>query len=366
VDCTTHQPTKTLSMCVWASDDATRTFHVSGGDPQTGDDADFALAPDGSTIELGMSDISVAKVANLGSGIGGTTVMRSSDSGRTWTEIDDANSEAFNDRPFLVTTPHAVVMSFTAVPGNIEVVRSTDGGRSFSEPVRVTPVNNTDTLDANGGPAYDAARHEVLIPFGSSTDPTCTSGPGGCLNVLSLATSHDEGLTWATEQVGQLPSGSGLVSMPQVSVDSGGHRYLTYSAKVAGRYHIYVQDSGPGGGWSARRLVDPEQGSGMVQWSLAGSAGHLDVAYYRSAAADAATANRSWDFVVADSRDGGRTWRTTTVARHVYVGSGDNHQPVIWDLVGLARDSHGHLITAWTDQLGNAAGATVIRVARSK
>lgn len=364
-DCTTGRPSSQLSMCVWASDDGGRSFYVSGGDPQPGDDADFAVAPDGSVLELGMTDLTVAG-NTLGTGLGGTTAMHSSDGGRTWTETDDANRQALNDRPFLVSTPHAVLMSYSAIPGNIEVVRSTDGGRTFGLPISVTPPPWTETFDGNGGPAFDSVAHQVLLPYFSSTDPTCASAPAGCFNVLSLATSSDEGLTWTTQTIGTAPSGGGLTSMPQITVDADGHRYLTYPAKVGGHNHIYVQDAAGPGAWSPPRLIDSAHGNGMVGWTWAGGHGHLDVAYYRSTATDAVTTARPWDLVVADSRDGGHTWQTATVERAAYTGSADAHQLVVWDLLGLIRDRHGHLVVAWTDDRGRPGSGTVIRTARSR
>jgi hypothetical protein len=362
-DCATRQPSTRLAMCVWASDDDGRHFHLTGGNPEAGDDADFAVAPDGSAVFVGMSDPSVGPVT-LGTGLGGSNVFRSTDNGRSWTEIAQANTTAINDRPFLLATPHEVVMSFTAIPGDIQVVRSTDGGRTWSLPIQVTPQPPNFVIEANGGPAYDATRHMLLLPNATSADPTCTSGAGACINVVGLASSTDGGRTWSQEPIVTLPRGSGLNSMPQLTVDAAGHRYLTYPARVAGHDGVYVLDSPAPGHWSRPRRIDG-QGSAIDQWTFTSGRGHLDVAYYRTGYADADGATHAWDFVVSDSRDGGRTWTTTTVARHVYTGTGSNHQLTLWDLVGITRDRHGQVVVAWTDDLGHAGGPTVVRVARS-
>jgi len=352
-----------LAMCVWASDDGGRTWRVSGGDPQAGDDADFALAPDGSVLQIGMTDYNVGP-ATLGTGLGGTTVMRSTDNGRTWTETDSANKSVINDRPFVLATPHAVLLTFTGVAGSIQVVRSTDGGKSWSLPSFVTPVVRDNTIQVNGGPVYDADRHTVLAPYVYSTNPSCASGPSGCFNVVRLAQSTDEGQTWTTEAVVQVENG-GLTSMPQATVDASGHRYMTYGALVNGDNHMFVTDATPAGSWSKPRLIDGPQASGMVSWALASGDGHLDVAYYRSAYSDAADTKRPWDFVVADSRDGGHHWQTTVVARRAYLGTGAEHQLAVWDLVGMTRTRDGRLVVAWTDYLGKRGGHSVVRVARS-
>ena len=363
-DCRTGRSSAdTLAMCVWASDDGGRTWRISGGDPQAGDDADFAVAPDGSVLQVGMNDYTFGSVTT-GTGLGGTTVMRSTDDGDTWTEKVTANDTLVNDRPFVLATPHAVLITFTNINGNISVVRSTDGGKTWSMPASVTQFVRSHTIEVNGGPVYDAGRHAVLAPYLYSTDPSCTAGASGCYNMLALATSTDDGQTWTTEPVLSVPGG-GMSSMPQVTVDATGHRYITYGGIVNGHYHVFVTDSVPGGHWSAARPVDGIQASGMLPWATAYGHGHLDVAYYRSAYGDAASTSRPWEFVVSDSRDGGRGWQTTVVAPHAYVGTGADHQLKIWDLVAMTRTASGRLVVAWTDDLGDADGASVVRVAHS-
>ena len=364
-DCQTGRPTTdTYAMCVWASDDDGRSWHISGGDPQPGDDADFALAPDGSVLELGMTDLSVGSTT-LGTGVGGTTVMRSADRGRTWSESIDANSQVINDRPFFLTTPTSVLITFTSTFGNVQAIRSTDGGRSWSRSVQVSPPVRTDTIEVNGGPTYDGTRRQLLVPYVFATDRTCASAPSGCFNVLSLATSSDDGRTWSSELIGRLPTGMGLTSMPQLTVDATGHRFLVFAGRASGHDHVYVLDSGRPGRWSPPRLVDSPQSSGMVAWSAATGRGRLDVAYYRSPGADAATVSRRWDVVLGHSSDGGRHWTTSLIHAGAYTGTGDAHQLVVWDLLGLARDRSGHLFVAWTDDQGKPGGPTVVKVARS-
>jgi hypothetical protein len=363
-DCASGKPSpSTLQMCVWASDDGGRMWQVSGGDPQAGDDADFAVAPDGSVLEIGMNDFTVGPVTT-GTGLGGTTVMRSTDNGRTWTQNTAANKSVVNDRPFVLATPHAVLMTFTNINGNIEVVRSSDGGKTWSLPSSVTTFVRAHTIEVNGGPVYDAGRHTVLAPYLYSTDPSCASGAAACFNVLALAASTDDGATWSSEPVLTVPNG-GMTSMPQVSVDATGHRYITYGGEVDGRYHVFITDSAYGGHWSAPRPIDGAQASGMLPWTIASSHGHLDVAFYRSAFGDAAATSRPWEFVVADSRDGGRSWQTSVVAPRAYVGTGADHQFKIWDLVGLTRARDGRLVVAWTDDLGANGNPSVVRVAHS-
>lgn len=365
-DCDSGEPTTdTYAMCVWISDDGGRHWHISGGDPQPGDDVDFAVAPDGSVLELGMNDFSAGSVT-LGTGFGGTTIVRSTDGGRTWSQSIDVNKQVINDRPWFATTPTAVLISYTATIGNVQVIRSTDNGQTWSLPIQVSPPANPDTIDVNGGPTYDTGRHELLVPYLTSTDPTCASGPSGCFNVLSLATSTDDGLTWSHERIAELPAGSGATGPPQLALDATGHRYLFFAGKLAGHDHVFVIDGTAGGRWSTPRLVDSPQSSAIVSWGIAAGQGRLDVAYYRTPSADGATVSRRWDVVVGHSNDGGRHWTTTLIQPGAYTGTGDEHQLIVWDLLGITRDSCGRLLVAWTDDRGRPGGPTVVKFARSR
>lgn len=375
-DCATGKPTTHAQQCIWVSDDGHR-FHLSGGNQQQGDDVDFAQAPDGTLLMSAMANPKVASVS-IGTGTLGTVVMRSTDNGRTWQQSDDVNAQVANDRPFIIGTPHAVVLTYLGIPGSIEAVRSTDAGKTWSLPVVVAPTPPGSGLYENDTPAYDAKHGELLAPYASGTEPYCAvySGSAGCIDRIDLATSRDEGLTWTREPVTLLNGDHpiGITTVVSLAVDALGRRTIAFSGAegfqpgtaVADRnYHVYtVTSAGPGRPWSAPRRLDPASGSAMMPMLTATGDGHVSVAYYSSTFSDAGTATRPWDFVVADSRDGGRTWNRATVARNAYLGSAASHQTVIWDLVGLTHDRQGRLVVAWTDQLGKPGGPTVIRFAR--
>jgi hypothetical protein len=251
---------------------------------------------------------------------------------------------------------------------DIEVVRSTNDGRSFSLPAEVTPPPNGNTWAVNGGPAYDPVRHAILLPYAySSADPTCGyAATGPCFDTIGLATSTDDGQSWSLEPVTAMPSGAGTTSVLGVFVDATGHRYLVYDSTLNNRYHVYLTSSDTPGHWSTPRLVDSSQDNAIVPWATATGNGHIDVGYYRTSSLDGGNTTRHWDFVVADSRDAGQTWRTSTIATNAFTGTAASHQPSLWDLVALTYDQTGHLLVAFTDDQGRAGGPTVIEIARSR
>jgi hypothetical protein len=359
---------------VWASDDG-RRFRVVGGSDQGGNDVDFVETAKGTVLMSAMTSPRVAGVSSGATGLG-SFVLRSTNNGQTWSQQDDVNTQIVNDRPFLLAAPHTVLMSYMGIPGSLEVVRSTDDGRSWDLPRVVVPSLPAGVLYQNSTPAWDPRHRQVLLPYASSSQTACAafSGTVGCIDRIDLATSSDEGMTWSQEPVVVLSGGQGSTTVVSLAVDAAGRRTLAFTAArgfsagtaVADRdMHVYLTSSaGPGAAWSRPRRLDAAGGSAMMPMLTADRPGHVSVAYYTSRYGDAGATSRPWDFVVADSHDGGSTWDTAIVARSAYVGAGWNHQSVIWDLIGLTHDRRGRLVVVWTDQLGKAGSPTVVRFAR--
>jgi len=351
-DCVTGQPTPGKGhQCVWISSDGGRTFHFSGGEPnQQGDDVD--LAQSGNVLlESTMTN------KGVGTGAGGTTVTRSTDGGRTWGESVDVDKTVVNDRPFMLASPDGgLLLTYDQLPGGIFAVRSTDQGATWGLPQPIVP-EPTVVAVLNGAPAIDAARHQILVPFAVSTAPDCASGAAGCINSFSLARGGYDGTTWTREPVITYATGTGGQSVAYAAADSAGTDYYVTgiasngdgsTAQVDRDAHIMlsVQQRGTSA-WTTHQ-VDPPQGGAMIPNLVAGAAGRVVVAYYWSPYADAQSHNRPWYVVVADSHDSGRTFSRTVVSKVVWVGSGMNHQKVLWDLFGLALDAEDRVNVAWT------------------
>ncbi|HZU71999.1 MAG TPA: sialidase family protein [Acidimicrobiales bacterium] len=372
VNCATGDPEPgTAYSCVWTSTDEGNHWHVIGGEPgrQAGDDVDLARPAGSNALILsGMAD-----EEGTGTGTAETTVSRTTDGGRHWTEAHDANHTAVNDRPFLLDAGnHDLLLTFAAVPGNIEAVRSTDDGASFGAPILVTPVPPQLVLSVNGGPVYDRARHQLVVPYASSSNPGCTSAPNACFNQIGLARSSDDGHTWTQERIATLPANEGLNSEFDVAADAKGREYAVLAiatgtspfAPPTGQTEVWFTTSaGPGKPWS--RLARLPGGSGMLPWVVAAGDGNVGIAWYASASSNGETASVPWVVEAAVSHDGGRKWSVGGVSDHVvYGGSGYTHQPVVWDLLGLAFDSHGMLNVAWGDVGDNATGPAGIEFSR--
>jgi len=365
-DCRTGQASaQAASTCVWVSNDA-RHFRLAGGDVdgEMGDDVDLAQTTRGTLLESAMTNI------GLGSGIPGTTVSRSTDRGRTWTETVDANSAIANDRPFMLATSRGdVLLTYDAVPGGLQGVISTDDGATFGFPFPIVmPPSGGVVADVNAGPVEDHVRHELVVPYGFSQDPSCTAGVNGCFNQIAVARSSLDASQWTQEPVATLPPGTGMTAVVGSAADAAGREYISYGAAAGGSVstiadrdaHAWLVTSPRAGIWNRPRRVDPPGGSAMLPWVVATGNGNVVVAYYGSPYPDAQGTARPWYLYVARSNDAGRTFRATRVSSVAYTGTGADHQSVLWDLIALALDRNGLAHVAWTSVVN---GATEIQYA---
>jgi hypothetical protein len=374
-DCVTGKPTPgTGHQCVWQSRDDGRSFQFSGGEPnQQGDDVDLAESG-GVLLESTMTNI------GLGTGAGGTTVTRSTDGGKTWTEQVAVNKDVANDRPFMVATPDGgVALTYLSLPGGLLMVRSTDHGATWGLPQPVY-VGNEHVVALNGAPAIDAARKKLMVPIGVASSPTCSSGISGCIDTFSIARGNYDGSGFVTEPVLALEPGTGTSSVISSAADSAGTEYIGIATAsgatsgISGVYggtpptknaHIQLLTQRLGDTtWTGRR-VDPPGGSSMLPSVAAGPAGRVVVAYYWSPYPDAQSTSRPWYTVVADSHDSGRTFTRTVVSKVIWTGTGQDHQFVLWDIFGLALDRQGRVHVAWGQVSKDTSNGPLTEIAYS-
>jgi hypothetical protein len=368
-DCETGKRTTRGRSCVFVSDDRGRSFHISGaGQDPAGDDVDLALTFSGTLLESTMTNAheeAGGYEAGLGSGVLGTTVSRSADGGRHWSDSMDANFQVLNDRPFLLADRDTVLITFTAPPGNIFASRSTDQGAVFGPPLPVTPTPPNPALSLNGAPSLDRDRGDLIVPYAWSSSGTCLSGPGGCFDRVGIARSHDHGVSWTTEAVTSLSERSGITAVIGSAADDAGHEYVVYGSVDHGTgvdAVFLTRNDRRGEPWTPPLRVDVNGGSAMLPAVVAAGKGGVAVAYYRASVPDAETHASAWSIEAAISSDGGRTFLRRPVSDGTdYVGTGRDHQPAVWDLFGLALDGYHRLHVAWT-RVG--AGSREIRYTR--
>lgn len=174
---------------------------------------------------------------------------RSTDGGRTFSDpVNLSNSVAGDGKGRLTSrywhngsldlasgprdTLHA---AWTEYEGALWFSRSTDGGQSFSEPVRVA---GSDTEPARG-PSLAVGGENVYLAWTVGEDPAAD---------IRMARSLDQGLTFGEPQI--VARSDGHADAPKLAIDSEGTLHLVYALSPAGpfeRYHVRYTRSDDGG-----------------------------------------------------------------------------------------------------------------------
>ena len=218
-----------------------------------------------------------------------------------------------------VTLYHFYLPLFSAFSSPLNVQRSMDGGRSWSDPVLVPGANAADNPTILADP-YHAARVYVAYrndPFFLTPDPNDTA--------FYVARSDDQGETWTPATVVARPPDGGKIVHPTMSVLEDGMLVATYGVidPAASVWTIESQRSGDGGlTWSPPTLVrtnepQAEPSACGIAFDRRNFPSQQAVVAGRDIAivsADAAASNAGHGAIVLSvSRDDGATWSNRTV-----------------------------------------------------
>lgn len=295
----------------------------------------------------------------------GIFIRRSLDGGQTWerdaiTVIahDSSPGIPFEDKPWVVADPagpHAGNLyigwtQFTLAASDLLFSRSTDGGLTWSKPIKLSSVSGL-PRDDNG--ALEGF-HAVTAPDG--TLYTIWADRGG----IMMAVSHDGGATFTKErrilQTGPPYFGITGVSrsngFPQIGLDpKSGRLHVAWSDYSNGDTDIFIASSSDHGEtWSAPvRVNNDELHSGddqFFQWmSVDPANGAVNLVFY-----DRRGGNSKTRVALARSTDGGKTFTNYMLDKDAFEAEGD----FLGDY--LAITAYGNkVLTAWAHQTSGSS-----------
>jgi hypothetical protein len=261
----------------------------------------------------------------------GIFTRRSLDGGKTWEQ--DAHTVIshestpdipFEDKPWIVADtaePHAGNLyvgwtHFTLAASELMFSRSTDGGITWSSPIKLSSVPGL-PRDDNG--ALEGF-HGVVGPDGVLY--TIWDARDG----IMMATSHDGGASFSKDRL-IIPAGPGYFGItgvsrsngfPQIGMDlrggkHGGKLYVAWSDYSNGDVDVFVASSSDyGKTWSApvRVNTDPIHNGNdqFFQWmAVDPQSGVVNLIFY-----DRRTDNEQTTVTLARSTDGGKTFQNYT------------------------------------------------------
>src|SRR5215831_6680393 len=272
----------------------------------------------------------------------GIFVRRSVDGGKTWDADaakviahDSTPSIPFEDKPYIfadTVSPHPGNLyigwtQFTLAASDLLFSRSTDGGNSWSQPIKLNSVSGL-PRDDNG--ALEGF-HGVVGPDGMLY--TIWDNRDG----IMMAASHDGGATFSKDRR-IIPAGPGYFGItgvsrsngfPQIGMDMrggkhGGNLYVAWSDYSNGDVDVFVSSStDEGKTWSAPVRVnsDPIHNGRdqFFQWmAVDPQSGAVNLIFY-----DRRTDNVQTTVTLARSSDGGKTFQNYTWDPEAFAAEGD-------------------------------------------
>jgi len=218
-------------------------------------------------------------------------VSTSTDGGATWTLNPVTTPETIDDREWIAADGASkVCISYHNAPQGITVGCSLDAGASFLQFSPAFDVAHQFQTGDNaiGNLAIDPASHTIYQIYSAITTPAeiaCARqlgvSEGTCdYHGVYVGVSTDGGATFTDRTVYINPDvtvGYGH-QFTNVSVDAAGNVYAVY-----GDNHIiwYSFSKDHGTSWSAPQAVSKAPAATAIfPWSVAGTAGELDIVYY--------------------------------------------------------------------------------------
>ncbi|HEX2700838.1 MAG TPA: sialidase family protein [Acidimicrobiales bacterium] len=330
--------------------------------------ADAAFAPDGTLY------VSYVNLQGSGNRPDNLWVARSDDGGRSLSApVRVAGALTFQariavDRQSVLhvtwlkvadVAPYAIV----AYPSPIVAVHSSDGGRSFSEPVQVSDPERM--LVAAGSPAVDADGNLVVLYQDYRNDNRDFRNLDGPVYedpfALVVAVSRNGGKTFSKGvevDAGLVPTRRFLVFLPEfpsISAGPGGKLYVAWADGRNGDLDVFVKRSGDGGTTWGRPVrvntnrIDDGTDQYMPRVSVAPD-GRVDVLFFDRRRDPS---NLLMDAYLGVSDDQGRSFDQVRVSSSSFdsrVGFSANPklEPDLGSRLGLTSTNDG-AFAVWTD-----------------
>jgi hypothetical protein len=297
--------TAAASACGLTYDGQPNAFGHVGA---SGGDVDVAIAPvrDAATNHYRIYTASL----NLAS----VNVATSVDDGKSWSQVPVVEGIPVDDREWIAAYgSDTALLSYTdIVTGNIDVLRSDDGGQSFIEQSQAITDSNQAGNSQIGNLVIDH-RNPSTKPGGFWAYQSYVAGATADSthkDEAFLAVSDDGGATWQDQPIPctkAFGSKTGLDhNFPNVSVAPNGTLFYSVSNDKA----VYVaMSSDHGNTWTCSGPVS-STGQAIFPWIVATSAGE-DLVYY---GAQGTGANKTWYVYFAQNlTQSVKGWSTTRV-----------------------------------------------------
>lgn len=243
--------------------------------------------------------------------LGSIYFSTSADGGETWETVNPLSSViAGVDRQWIAPEgQQTVYMSYHDVyTFGIDVVKSTDGGRTWRPAAPATPVTDPENyakavVEGNQLGNIRAPGDGTVYQVWVAPEDLTASPEGQPNDTVYLSVSNDGARSWEVNTVYVDDAGHSLDHIfPVVDVDEAGNVYAAWSDND----DVYYAASTDGGHtWTDRVQVNSGDGTttSIFPWVAAGADGVLNVTWYATKAEDNTVEDAKWHVYFTQVRD---------------------------------------------------------------
>jgi hypothetical protein len=336
-----------------------------------GGDTDLAIASErnsAGTYTIYVASLNLASVA----------VAHSTDDGATWSNVPLVFGVPVDDREWIAAygANTSLLTYHDVATNNINVLRSDDGGATYTQIARAIPATDYKALlNQHGNLAIDRrttagaaagqfwAYQSFVAP---STKPSLLSFlpvvGTATLNEAFMSVSKDGGHTWSVRPIPCSVSAHSLSNQfPNVSVAPDGTVWSSWSD---GQNVFTAVSRDHGSSWSCSPAVSTNTAQAIFPWMVATSAG-VDLVYYGTTTPESSADTPTWSVYFAQNLPSTATgWGTPTQLMPVHVGTvcGQGVECTsgrqLLDDFGVDTDQEGFAHIAYSHDAPDLGGAT--------
>src|SRR5438270_8527514 len=304
--------------------------------------------------------------------LGSVSVATSTDNGATFSNTPVQGGLPVDDREWIAAFgADSSLLTFHGPLGEIDVLRSDNGGASYSEISQAIPLtdykgtfnelgnividhrNTGGTVTGSGGVPGFWAYQSFVAP---SADPGLFGSAD--FNEAFVAVSNDGGFTWTDKPVPCSTSKTGLDhNFPNVSVDPAGNLWAAWSDD----HNVFTAKStNHGSSWTCSPRISTNTAQAIFPW-LAATSNGVDLVYY---GAPTTGNSQTWSvYFVQDPTSATGGWATPQKVVSVHSGPvceggvSCNGGRQLFDDFGIDTDQSGWAHIAYSHDAPGLGGA---------
>jgi hypothetical protein len=235
----------------------------------------------------------------------------------TWDGTALATTAPVVDRPWIVGGPPGTLyVTYQDLqccsPSAMWFTKTTDYGQTFSPALPITTLASADgAFTWEGNFVVAPGGNDLYLVYSRRLQSGAGLSVNGLPETISLASSHDGGLTWTSSDIASIPRETSSI-YPSIGMDAGGYLHVAWAAPRASDNPIfYTMSTDNGATWSTVQTLVTGK-AGQAPWVAGGGAAGQAAIAWLGSPDGVPDGSSDWYFYVARVTSSGVSVATTT------------------------------------------------------